>query len=152
MTAYLTLFGIAFAAASFLPFYSELYLAALLSQDYNPLSLWLYATAGNTLGALVNYGLAHYALHFQDRRWFPVKPHQLESSQRWFNRFGKWSLLMAWAPVGGDALTFIAGLMRVNIGLFLLLVGIGKGARYAVFIWTYQEVGDVVSSVATLPS
>ena len=136
MTAYATLFAIAFAAASFLPFYSEVYLAALVAADYDPYALWLVATAGNTLGAFLNYLLARYALRFRDRRWFPIKQNQLQSAQRWYDRFGKWSLLLAWAPIGGDALTFIAGLMKLNIGLFFLLVGVGKGARYALLIWT----------------
>jgi len=45
-----------------------------------------------------------------------------------------WSLLMAWAPIGGDALTFIAGMMRVRFPVFVLLTGLGKGARYAVVL------------------
>ena len=48
---------------------------------------------------------------------------QIEKAQRWFQRFGFWSLLLAWAPIFGDALTLIAGIMRVRLGLFLLLVG-----------------------------
>lgn len=37
-------------------------------------------------------------------------------------------------PLGGDALTFIAGMMRVNFWVFFLLTAIGKGLRYAVVI------------------
>ena len=37
---------------------------------------------------------------------------------------------MAWAPVGGDALTLIAGIMKVRLWLFVLLVGSGKALRY----------------------
>ena len=33
-------------------------------------------------------------------------------------------------PVGGDALTLIAGIMKVRLWLFLLLVSAGKAARY----------------------
>jgi membrane protein YqaA with SNARE-associated domain len=43
-------------------------------------------------------------------------------------------LLLAWLPVGGDALTFIAGMMRVNFFLFFTLTAIGKGLRYWVVI------------------
>lgn len=135
MLSFLTLFVVAFLAASLLPFYSEVLLTTLVFEGQDPFALWAWATAGNTLGALLNYFIAVYFLHFQDRRWFPVTPRQLEKSQKWFARFGQWSLLMAWAPIGGDALTFIAGLMRVRISTFLLLVGLGKGARYAALIW-----------------
>jgi membrane protein YqaA with SNARE-associated domain len=36
--------------------------------------------------------------------------------------------------VGGDPLTFIAGIMKVNLGIFVILVGLGKSLRYAVII------------------
>jgi membrane protein YqaA with SNARE-associated domain len=134
---YISMFGVAFAAATFLPFYSELLLVALLRDGHDPLQLWFWATLGNTLGSAVNYVLARYFLHFEGRRWFPFKRDQLNSSQRWFNRYGKWTLLLAWAPIGGDALTFIAGLMAVPIRTFLLLVAIGKGLRYAFVIWLF---------------
>jgi membrane protein YqaA with SNARE-associated domain len=41
---------------------------------------------------------------------------------------------MAWAPIGGDALTFIAGVMRVNFALFWVLTFVGKAGRYLVII------------------
>ena len=47
-----------------------------------------------------------------------------------FNRYGKWSLLLAWVPIIGDPLTLFAGMLKVNFGLFLLLVTIGKFGRY----------------------
>jgi membrane protein YqaA with SNARE-associated domain len=76
-----------------------------------------------------------YFLRFQDRRWFPFREKSLGRAQSWFQRYGAWSLLMAWMPIGGDALTFVAGLMRVNFWLFLLLVAIGKATRYAAILW-----------------
>ncbi|WP_020682863.1 YqaA family protein [Marinobacterium rhizophilum] len=135
MIEYLLLFGGAFAAATILPFYSEVYLAVLLAeQSANWGWLWLIATAGNTLGAVFNWWLGLYMLHYSDRRWFPIKAKELERAQRWFQHFGVWSLLFAWLPIGGDALTFIGGIMRVRLHYFVVLVGIGKGVRYLVVI------------------
>ena len=131
MGAYLGLFAAAFIAATLLPFYSEVALAGLQSAGYDPVALWCWATAGNSLGAAVNWAIGRWLLGYQDRRWFPFKPKQLGPAQRWYQRWGVWSLLLAWLPVGGDALTFIAGLMRVNFVLFFTLTAIGKGARYA---------------------
>ena len=137
---YLILFASAFAAASILPFYSEITLTYLLTQEYSLFVLWAVATAGNTLGALLNWLLGKYLLHFESRPWFPFKQQKLGLAQRWFQRYGVWSLLLAWLPVGGDALTFIAGIMRVSVVPFLLLVAIGKGARYAVVIYIFLKV------------
>ncbi len=128
--SYLLLFSSAFLAATILPFYSEVVLFALLRDGGDPVILVAIATLGNTLGAVVNWWLGRFLLHFQDRRWFYFKPEQIERAQRWFQRYGFWSLLLAWAPVVGDALTLIAGIMKVRLWLFLLLVGIGKAVRY----------------------
>ena len=72
------------------------------------------ATLGNTLGAVVNWILGWYLLHFQDRKWFYFSKTQIDKAQRWFRRYGVWTLLFAWLPVGGDALTLMAGIMRVR--------------------------------------
>jgi membrane protein YqaA with SNARE-associated domain len=135
---YLLLFASAFGAATLLPFYSEVTLLALLAIGLDPFALWLTATAGNTLGAAVNWWLGRYLTHFETRPWFPFKPASLHRAQAWFNTWGVWSLLLAWLPVGGDALTFIAGIMRVPFSVFLLLTALGKGARYAVLIGLYH--------------
>lgn len=139
--SYLGLFAVAFLAATVLPAYSEVLFAGLLAAGYDPLGLWAWATAGNTLGAALNWLMGRYLLRFQDRRWFPFRPGTLGPAQRWFQRYGVWSLLLAWAPVGGDALTFIAGFMRVRFDLFLLLTAIGKGSRYAILLALVMGLG-----------
>jgi len=135
MISYLLLFGSSFLAATLLPFYSEVLLYALLREGGDPLILVLVATLGNTLGAVVNWVLGLYLLHFQDRRWFYFSREQIEKAQRWYQRYGFWSLLLAWLPVGGDALTLIGGVMKVRLWLFLLLVGTGKGLRYVSVVY-----------------
>lgn len=139
----LLLFGSAFLAATILPFSSEVLLFALLRDGGDPVVLVLVATLGNTLGAVVNWLLGRYLLHFQDRRWFYFSREQIARAQRWYNRYGFWSLLMAWLPVGGDTLTLIAGVMKVRLGLFLLLVGAGKALRYISVVYlTAWTVGS----------
>jgi membrane protein YqaA with SNARE-associated domain len=90
----------------------------------------LVATMGNTLGSAANWLLGRYLVHFKDRRWFPVKPVLIDRATGWYQRWGLWSLLLAWAPFSGDPLTLVAGILRVNLWLFLALVGVGKLARY----------------------
>jgi membrane protein YqaA with SNARE-associated domain len=141
MEALLSLFFMAFLAATVVPAYSEILFAGLLAAGHDPLALWIWATAGNTLGSAVNWVLGRFLLHFQDRRWFPFKSHTLGPAERWYKKYGVWSLLLAWAPLFGDALTFIAGLMRVRFPVFLLLTGIGKGVRYAALLYMLQGLG-----------
>jgi membrane protein YqaA with SNARE-associated domain len=135
LTGYLLLFGSAFLAATILPFYSEVVLFALLREGGDAAALVVVATLGNTLGAVVNWWLGLFLLRFRHRKWFYFSDAQIERAQRWYQRYGVWSLLLAWLPVGGDALTLIAGIMRVRLGVFLLLVGAGKAARYVSVVY-----------------
>lgn len=135
ITSYFLLFGSAFLAATILPFYSEVVLFALLREGGDPSALVGVATLGNTLGAVVNWVLGRYLLHFRDRRWFYFSASQIDKAQRWFQRYGFWSLLMAWMPIGGDALTLIAGILNVRLWLFLILVGTGKALRYVSVVY-----------------
>lgn len=135
IAAYGGLFMTAFLAATIFPAQSELVLAAMhTSAAYDSGLLMLVATLGNVLGSVVNWAVGRYLMHFQDRRWFPIRPAMVDRATRWYQRFGKWSLLLAWMPVIGDPLTLVAGILRVDIRLFLLLVTLGKGARYAALI------------------
>ena len=129
------LFLTAFVAATLFPAQSELLLAGLTaSGSYDVWLLLLVATVGNVLGSALNWALGRYLMHFQDRRWFPVTPRQVEKATGWFQRFGVWSLLFAWLPIVGDPLTLVAGILRVDLRLFLLLVTVGKAGRYAVLV------------------
>lgn len=138
MIAYLSLFASSFLAATILPFYSEVLLYALLQTGEPAWLLIVVASIGNTLGAVVNWYLGRYLLHFKDRRWFYFKDEQIERTQYWFQRYGVWSLLLAWMPMGGDVLTLIAGIMKVRLGIFLTLVAIGKTARYIAVLYFAQ--------------
>lgn len=135
LTSYLILFFGAFLAATILPFYSEAILFGLLRAGYDPFVLVLVASVGNTLGAVVNWFLGLFLLHFQDKRWFYFKPEQIQKAQNWFNHYGFWTLLLAWLPIGGDALTLVAGIMRVKLWLFIVLVAVGKTARYVFVVY-----------------
>lgn len=42
---------------------------------------------------------------------------------------------MAWAPIGGDALTLIAGVMRVRFTTFIVLTATGKLMRYIFVVY-----------------
>ncbi len=135
MTAYAGLFAASFLAATVFPFQSELVLLGLLlSGDYPWPALLAVATVGNGGGAVVNWALGRFFLHFRDRRWFPVKPETYARVERWYARYGVWSLLFAWVPLVGDPLTVVAGALRANLVLFVVLVTVGKLGRYAVLV------------------
>jgi membrane protein YqaA with SNARE-associated domain len=135
------LFLSALVAATLLPMQSEAVLTGLLLAGYSPVSLVVAASLGNVLGSLVNWGLGLGVAHFRDRPWFPVKPDALERAGRWYRRWGKWSLLLSWAPVIGDPLTLAAGVMREPLAPFLLLVTLAKVGRYLVLTAAILALG-----------
>ncbi|MZR30251.1 YqaA family protein [Sneathiella litorea] len=138
---YVTLFVSAFLSATLLPGASEAAFALFLADGVGaPVLLLIAAVTGNVLGSVVNWFLGRFFAEFRDRRWFPIKEAHYTRAVRWFDKYGKWSLLLAWAPMIGDPLTIVAGALRVPFGVFLLLVSIGKLARYlfilqAALIW-----------------
>lgn len=132
---YLSLFVTAFLAATILPGSSEVLLGGLVLKGYAVSWLWISATAGNTLGSVVNGMLGRQIDRFEGARWFPFSEQQLARARQRFNRYGQWSLLFGWLPIVGDALTLVGGVMRVPWFNFVALVALGKGLRYAIVLW-----------------
>jgi len=133
LAAYGALFASAFLAATVLPLSSEAVLAGLLTARTGEAALLLIvATVGNTLGSVVNWLLGRGIERYRDRRWFPASPERLEQAQRWYRRYGRWSLLLSWVPIIGDPLTLAAGVMREPLRYFLPLVAVAKTGRYLV--------------------
>lgn len=131
--AYAGLFSAAFIAATIFPMQSEAILVGLILADrYSLAGLLLVASVGNTAGAAMNWLLGRGVERFRDTRWFPVSEEKLEKAQAWYRKYGKWSLLLSWLPIGGDAITVAAGVLKEPLPTFLILVFIGKALRYVV--------------------
>ncbi|WP_436038971.1 YqaA family protein [Rhizobium sp. LjRoot98] len=108
--------------------------------DAQIIALFLAATAGNVLGAVVNFVLGRFLLRFEHRRWFPVSPLNRKRAEALFGRYGRPILLFSWLPVVGDPLTLVAGLLRTPFPVFIVYVTIGKAARYAVLLWAWDTL------------
>lgn len=135
----LSLFLVALASATLLPGGSEIWLARLWCLGEPAVLLWVVATAGNTLGSLINVVMGRYARQFQDRRWFPASPKSMARAERWYHRFGEASLLISWAPIIGDPLTVLAGVFRLPWWRTVLWIGVAKGARYGLVLALAQQ-------------
>jgi len=94
------------------------------------------ASLGNILGAVVNWLLGRGIEQFRDRSWFPVTSSSLDRASGWYRKWGRWSLLLSWVPIGGDAITVAAGVLREPFWSFLVLVAIAKTGRYIVLALT----------------
>lgn len=116
----LSLFLGSFFAATLLPGGSEAVLFCVLKAY--PEMFWpalLIATLGNTLGGMVSFGMG----------WLLPQTQQLKHVDK-LRRYGTPALLLAWAPLIGDALCLAAGWLRLNWWQAALFMALGKFARY----------------------
>jgi membrane protein YqaA with SNARE-associated domain len=139
LAAYAGLFVSAFTSATLLPGSSEAALVTLLALGRGDAGvLVVVATAGNVLGSCVNWVLGRFFSSFRDRRWFPVDEQSYERAAAWFRRYGVWSLLLSWLPIIGDPLTAVAGALRADFLWFVILVSLGKAARYGFILAAFN--------------
>ena len=106
--------------ATLLPGGSEFVLLGVLKLQ--PELLWLalgIGTLGNTLGGMITFGMGYVLPQTQ----------QLKHVGK-LRRYGTPALLLAWAPIIGDALCLAAGWLRLNVWQAVLFIALGKFARY----------------------
>lgn len=123
------LFLASFLAATLLPGGSEAVLFAVIRlHPEQTLAALLLATLGNTLGGMTTYGMA---------RLLPARvaadataPDRLDA----LRRHGAPLLILAWAPLVGDALCAAAGWLRLPPLACTAWMAAGKAARYALVV------------------
>ncbi len=129
---YAGLFLASFLAATILPLSSEVVLSVLLLNELNPTVLVSVATFGNVLGSFVNYAIGFWGSVFLVKKVLKISEDESVKAQQTFKRYGVLSLFFAWVPVVGDPLTFVAGVLKINLLIFFILVTSGKLIRYVI--------------------
>jgi membrane protein YqaA with SNARE-associated domain len=137
---YVGLFVASFLAATILPLSSEVVLSALLLNGLSPVALIAIATTGNVLGSLTNYALGYWASLEVIKKWLKISEEEFVRAEQRFVKYGLFSLCFAWVPVIGDPLTVIAGVLRIRLLWFILLVTAGKLLRYIVITYLTLQV------------
>ena len=137
-----SLFLLSFLASTLLPLGSEWLLVLLLANRTDPVAAVATATIGNWLGACTTWGVGVWGGPFLVRRLLRLSAADEERAERFYTRYGSWSLLLSWLPVIGDPLCLVGGLLRVGFLRFSLLVVTGKLARYAAVAWLALTVHE----------
>lgn len=127
-----SLFLISLVSATILPLSSEGALVGGMALGMEPWEALVWASAGNCLGVLLNYGIG---------RAFSDRAHRKLSESRsgrraleWIDRYGVRCLLLSWTPFLGDPLTYAAGAFRIPLLAFILITFSLRVARYIVFV------------------
>lgn len=125
------------------PIPSEIVLAMagyLSSQGrFNVVLIVLAATAGSLVGALVLYWLGAALGEERLKRWLDHIPlvdrDDLEQADRWFERHGRWAVLIGRVvPVVRSLVSIPAGANRMPLGEFVLLTTLGSGVWNALIV------------------
>ncbi|MCP3888513.1 MAG: DedA family protein [Desulfobulbaceae bacterium] len=132
---YVGLFLASFLAATILPLSSEVVLVFLLLKSVNPVILISVATFGNVLGSFVNYFIGIIGNSFVITKISKTSENDFLKAQQRFKKYGVFSLFFAWVPIIGDPLTVVAGVLKINILLFFVLVTSGKLIRYIIIAY-----------------
>ena len=130
---YLTLFISALISATLFPLGSEAILLYDLNEGYSALWLLIWATLGNTLGAVVNYVLGYQGEKFLEKKNL-IKKEKFVKFTTLFSKYGAYTLLLSWLPLVGDFFTLAAGVARYPFWNFFMLVLVAKLGRYLVLV------------------
>ena len=117
-------------AATVVPFSSEALLAGALLMGYGKWVVTLVAALGNTTGGMISFLMGWLCKWEWLEKFFRVRREKLERMRSRVEKYGVWAALLTWLPFVGDLIAIAMGLMRVNPWWTLLLMFIGKLARY----------------------
>lgn len=105
------------------------------------------ATVGSVAGALLLYGLGRAIGEDRLKRWLDHVPlvdlDDLERADRWFERYGRWAVLVGRIiPVVRSLVSIPAGANRMPIGQFVGLTALGSGVWNSIFVGLGYALGS----------
>lgn len=131
-----SLFISAFISSTIAPGGSEVVLAYLVASGHYPVGTIVgIATVGNTLGAMTTWALGALT-----SRKFSIIDLLSQKRQKALNIVqvkGIWALFFSWLPIIGDALCFAGGWLKLPLLKAVIIIFLGKLARYAAVAWLF---------------
>ena len=113
-----------------------------------PWSYWIVvvvATAGNTCGSLIGYGIGAYGGRpFLERygRYMLIRPHEIEIAEHWFARWGSPTVFFSrMLPIVRTFISFPAGVARMPLGKFVVYSTLGAVPWSMALAWAGTQLG-----------
>ena len=115
-------------AASIFPFSSEIAFLLALENGMPTYTALFSASSGNILAIILNYFLGYWLYEKTKTKLDSSKVGK--KSLDYGHRYGYFALAFSWLPVIGDPLTLVAGVVRLNFVLFVVIAGGLRIIRY----------------------
>ncbi len=80
----------------------------------------------------MNYSIGLWGSIFFIRKVLKISEDEFAKAKQKFQKYGVFSLFFAWVPVIGDPLTVVAGVLKINILIFFIMITSGKLIRYVI--------------------
>lgn len=126
--AELALFVSAFLAATIFPFSSEAAFVLALHNGMPVPNAMIAASSGNIVAIILNYFLGYFLYEKTKKKLLSSKIGR--RSYLIGHRYGYVALVLSWLPIIGDPLTIVAGVLRLEFVLFVIIAGGLRILRY----------------------
>jgi membrane protein YqaA with SNARE-associated domain len=126
-----------FLAATIFPFSSDALYLGILAVTKDPMGCLIVGTLGNWLGSVASYWIGWIGKWEWIEKWFKVKPETLQKQKKTIGKFGPFLALSCWVPVVGDLFAIALGFYKTRPLWTIVMMLIGKFARFLVWNWVY---------------
>lgn len=128
----------------FLPAPLDLIMLGLFKAGLSPFLIIVFATIGLTLGATIDYCIAKFGI--ETIPWLKKKTNtkSYHHAERFYKKYGLWTLLFTFLPFVGKYFPFIAGLMEAPLKKVLSVYILGKILYYGTLIFAINLIGSFI--------
>ncbi|MEA5446177.1 YqaA family protein [Gammaproteobacteria bacterium AB-CW1] len=141
--------GLSFAESTFFPVPPDVMLAPMvLARPRRWLRLATITTLASVIGGVVGWLLGYFAIELV----MPVIEQAsyqgaYERAREWFLEWGFWAVLLAgFSPIPYKVFTIAAGVLSLNLPVFILASLLGRGGRFYLVAWLVAWGGPPVAA------
>ena len=131
----------AFLAGTFVPFNSEVVMAALIATtSMDPWITVISGTIGNVAGTIFNYYIGRIWDVQTISKWMRIKEKRLVKTKNYVENKGSWIAMFTFLPIFGSAIAIALGILRANVWGVTFFSFVGKFSRYILVVLSVKAL------------
>ena len=131
----------AFLAGTFVPFNSEVVMAALIATtSMDPWITVISGTIGNVAGTIFNYYIGRIWDVQTISKWMRIKEKRLVRTKNYVENKGSWIAMFTFLPIFGSAIAIALGILRANVWGVTFFSFVGKFTRYILVVLSVKAL------------